>query len=231
MDWNVKHDQSASIVDNKKIVSAATDVKMSNSHKLSSSTLGEMICRHRRLSTKQEHSEPNFLLVCFVIAISLAFFSSATRSSFFFNCYYDLTTHFSSSFLILILWWSFVLIECSHSFRHHCALEHAITHSSALANWNDVYCRFASSLEHSYSTSLTFSISYRASQGMLICYYSFVSETIRTFSHSTASIIRPSAICLKPLESSRSPWNSPSIDLFFLFPLRADGSRKSKIHI
>jgi hypothetical protein len=55
-------------------------------------------------SIKQNHSEPNVFFVCFVIAISLAFFSPSRRSSFFFNCYYDVTTHFSSSFLFLILW-------------------------------------------------------------------------------------------------------------------------------
>ncbi len=164
-----------------------------------------------------------------MIEISLAFFSSSMRSSFFFNCYYDVTNHFSSSFIILILWWSFVLIECSHSFRHCCALEHAITHSSALANWNDVYCRFPSSLEYSNSTSLTFSISYCASQGILISCYSFVSETSSGFSHSTPSIIRSSAFLLKPVESSRSLWNSLSVD--FLFSLRAHGSWKSKVHI
>jgi hypothetical protein len=101
-------------------------------------------------------------------------------------------------------------------------LEHAITHSSGLANRNDVYCRFASSLEYSCSTLLTVSISCRASQGILICCYSFMSKSITAFSHSTASIIRPSAL----FESSRRVLRLP----FFLFLLWAGGSRKSKLH-
>jgi hypothetical protein len=38
-----------------------------------------MICGYRRLSIKQEHSESNVLFVCFVIAISLAFFSPSSQ--------------------------------------------------------------------------------------------------------------------------------------------------------
>jgi hypothetical protein len=35
---------------------------MENSCELPGSTLGEMVCGHRRLSIKQNHSEPNVFL-------------------------------------------------------------------------------------------------------------------------------------------------------------------------